>query len=61
MIPSGLKVGDTFTDNGKYYEVLEVVPAGYISKMVEKPAEKPVEKNTEVAEKKPATRGRKKS
>lgn len=35
MIPSNLKVGDTFTDGGNTYVVKEVVEVGYISKMVE--------------------------
>ena len=31
MIPKGLKVGETFTDDGREYTVLEVVAGGYIS------------------------------
>lgn len=34
MIPKNLKVGDKFTEGNSTYEVLEIVPQGYVSKRV---------------------------
>lgn len=34
MIPKGLKVGDTFDDNGRTYKVLKVVGENYESEWV---------------------------
>lgn len=46
MIPSGLKIGDTFTDNGRTYEVTKICEPPYLyeSRAIEgKVSEKPVE------------------
>ena len=34
MIPTNLKVGDKFTEENRTYEVLEIVPLGYNSRLV---------------------------
>lgn len=45
MIPQNLKVGETFTDGGRIYEVVSVNADGtYISKFVSLESEKPVVK-----------------
>lgn len=35
MIPKGLKVGDTFVDDGLTYQVTKIVDVGYESRLVE--------------------------
>ena len=35
MIPKGLKVGDTFVDDGLTYQVTKIVELGYESRLVE--------------------------
>lgn len=36
MVSKGLKVGDTFSDGGRTYEILSVYPNGnYVSKAIE--------------------------
>lgn len=48
MIPTGLKVGQTFEDGGSTYKVLKVVGDNYVSERVQETAPlAPVEPETE--------------